>query len=91
MYLAEHPLCVECEREGRAEAATDVDHIVPVTGPDDPLFWEESNHAALCHSCHSRKTARENRGFGNKANINAHSSAANVDGLPIDKRHPWSR
>jgi 5-methylcytosine-specific restriction protein A len=55
-YLARHPLCVECEREGRVTRATDVDHIVPIKGQADPLFWREANHQGLCHACHSRKT-----------------------------------
>lgn len=36
-----------------------VDHIKPVTGPDDPLFWAPSNHQGLSHVCHSAKTIRE--------------------------------
>ena len=59
----ENALCVDCMKEGRAVPATDVDHIVPVDGPDDPLFWEQTNHQGLCHSHHSSKTAKE-RGFG---------------------------
>jgi len=62
-FLAEHPLCVACQAKGRVTPATDVDHIQAVTGPDDPLFWEPSNHQALCHACHSSKTAREDGGF----------------------------
>lgn len=58
------PLCRRCRAEGRSEQATDVDHITPVTGPDDPLFWETSNHQGLCHSHHSRKTATEDRSRG---------------------------
>jgi 5-methylcytosine-specific restriction protein A len=58
LFLANNPLCVECDRP---EPATDVDHIVPVSGSDDPLFWDSENHQALCHSCHSRKTMREMR------------------------------
>lgn len=56
MYLAAHPLCVECERIGLVTAATDVDHIRAKRhgGTDD-----EDNLQALCHTCHSRKTARE--------------------------------
>jgi len=53
-FLTNHPLCEVC-----GLPATDVDHIKPVTGPDDPLFWDEGNHSAKCHSCHSKKTARE--------------------------------
>ncbi len=61
-YLASHPLCVECQKEGRYVQATDVDHIIPHRG-DMALFWDEGNWQALCHSCHSIKTNREDRYF----------------------------
>jgi 5-methylcytosine-specific restriction protein A len=38
------------------------DHIVPVTGPTDPRFYDETNHQTLCESCHSAKRQREARG-----------------------------
>lgn len=63
-FLAEHPLCRECEKAGRLTAATVVDHIVPHKG-NDTLFWERGNWQALCASCHSVKTAAEDGGFGN--------------------------
>ena len=63
-FLADHPLCEECLRAGRAVAATDVDHIIPHRGNPD-LMWDEENLQALCHSCHSRKTASEDGGYGN--------------------------
>lgn len=62
-WLRSHPLCVHCEREGLVRAATDVDHIKPHKG-DKVLFWDNSNWMSLCHSCHSRKTANEDGGFG---------------------------
>jgi 5-methylcytosine-specific restriction protein A len=43
-----------------------VDHIVPVSGPDDPLFWEPTNHQAMVRGHHSKKTASSDGGFGNK-------------------------
>lgn len=46
---------------GCGRLAREVDHVVPVSGPDDPLFWDASNHQALTHECHSRKTMRELR------------------------------
>ena len=57
-YLEAHPLCVQCMKEGRYTKATDVDHIAPHRGDRD-LFWDVSNWQALCHSCHSKKTAAE--------------------------------
>jgi 5-methylcytosine-specific restriction protein A len=65
IYLARHPLCVECEKEGVIEPATDVDHIKPVTGPNDPDFYYEDNMQALCCRHHKIKTASKDGGFGN--------------------------
>ena len=56
IFLASHPLCAVC-----GAPATDVDHIIPHKGNKN-LFWDQSNWQALCHSCHSRKTAREDMG-----------------------------
>ena len=66
VYLQDHPLCAECKRNGWAEAATCVDHIVPHRG-DGHRFWDVSNWQPLCASCHASKTAREDGGFGNAA------------------------
>lgn len=60
-YLAKHPLCVECEKQGLVTLATDVDHIKPHKG-DKTLFWDKNNWQALCHSCHSKKTVKEANG-----------------------------
>jgi 5-methylcytosine-specific restriction protein A len=57
-YLAEHPFCVECERQGVTTLATDVDHIVPHRGQAS-RFWDVSNYQALCKSHHSAKTVSE--------------------------------
>ena len=57
-YLEEHPLCVECMKEGRYVKATVVDHVVPHRG-DKVLFWDRSNWQALCKRCHDRKTMHE--------------------------------
>lgn len=64
-FLAAHPWCAVCLREGRYEPAQEVDHIRPHKG-DMNLFWDRDNWQALSHRCHSRKTARENGGFGNR-------------------------
>lgn len=51
--LARHPLCVECERQGRVTVATLVDHIVPYRERPD-LGLERTNLRPLCHACHNR-------------------------------------
>lgn len=62
--LLKEPFCRECARiyppgdPRRRTRATDVDHIVDHKG-DWALFTDPDNLESLCHSCHSRKTARE--------------------------------
>jgi 5-methylcytosine-specific restriction protein A len=51
-YLRRHPQCAIC----RVREATDVHHLVRVK---DGGGHSDSNLMALCHSCHSRITARE--------------------------------
>ena len=60
-YLSQHVLCEECKKQGRTTLATVVDHIIPHKG-DQQLFWDASNHQALCESCHNRKTASHDMG-----------------------------
>ena len=59
-YLRAHPLCAECQRNGRYVTATVVDHITPHRG-DSKLFWDESNWQPLCKNCHDYKTGTEDR------------------------------
>ena len=56
--LLNEPFCRECARRGIRIRATDVDHITDHKG-DWAVFCDRSNLESLCHSCHSRKTARE--------------------------------
>lgn len=58
VYLAAHPLCVMCEKEGRYRKATVVDHIIPHRG-DERLFWDRNNWQALCKRHHDLKTGNE--------------------------------
>lgn len=55
------PICCICGKKPSAET----DHIVPVAAGGE--MWDERNLQGLCHSCHSRKTAREDGGFGRTA------------------------
>ncbi len=59
-FLADHPVCVECEARGMVRQATDVDHITRHDG-DRTLFWDRDNWQSLCKECHDAKTVRERR------------------------------
>ena len=48
-----------CAAEGLIVLGTVVDHIVPITGPDDPHFYDPRNHQLLCERCHNAKRQRE--------------------------------
>ncbi|CDH01732.1 HNH endonuclease signature motif containing protein [Xenorhabdus bovienii] len=58
MYLKTHPLCMHCLKQNCYMPATIVDHIIPIQGEADVLFWPASNHQALCQTCHNRKTVQ---------------------------------
>lgn len=61
--LREAPWCSKCAEGDIVTPATEVDHITPkVDGGTD----DRSNLAGLCRSCHSRKTATEDHGFGRR-------------------------
>ncbi|MED1801704.1 HNH endonuclease signature motif containing protein [Brevibacillus porteri] len=62
-YLRQHPLCVDCMKDGKAMAASVVDHIVAHKG-DKRKFWDRSNWQVLCKKRQDQKTVREDGGFG---------------------------
>lgn len=61
-YLRTHPIC-EDER-GCIQPATDVDHIDGL-GPNGPRGHDAENLRAMCHSHHSQRTARDQKGGWN--------------------------
>ena len=63
-WLKRHPLCVECESQGRVTPATVVDHIDPHKG-DMRKFWDRNNWRSLCALHHNRATVLHDGGFGN--------------------------
>lgn len=64
-WLRSHPLCTMCDAQTPAHAAKEVDHRIPHCG-DQRLFWDANNWQGGCKAAHSRKTAREDGGFGNR-------------------------
>lgn len=54
--LADYPSCYDHEERGQLEPATDVHHK---RKPQTELeFFDPSFFGSLCHSCHSKRTAR---------------------------------
>jgi len=81
-YLKSHPLCAMHEAQGQVVPAEVVDHIVPHKG-DQKLFWDPSNHQALCKQCHdSHKQRQEKSGA---------VVGCGMNGVPIDPLHHWNR
>lgn len=56
--LLKAPFCEECAKRNLRVWATDVDHRVDHKG-SWAVFTDRSNLRSLCHSCHSRKTAKD--------------------------------
>ena len=54
-FIKRYPLCAHCEAKGKTTAATDVDHIKPFQGINDPLRLATSNLQSLCTKCHYDK------------------------------------
>ncbi len=57
-FLARHPLCAYCEREGVIRLAKVVDHVIPHRG-DRGLFWDQANWQPLCVQHHNSAKAIE--------------------------------
>ena len=81
-YLARNPLCVNCLKHGKKDAASVVDHIIPHRGDAD-LGWDEENWQALCGPCHNSHKQREEKG--------GYSDDLGADGWPTDPKHPANR
>jgi 5-methylcytosine-specific restriction protein A len=79
--LLRDPFCVVCLASGRHTPSTDVDHIRrPMGNPH--LQRSPDNLRGICASCHARKTRDEERPY---------HKAVDIDGYPLDKRHPCYR
>lgn len=59
--LGRDPLCEPCLRNEYTTEATQVHHIVPFRGLDDPLRLDWDNLESICETCHVRLSAKEGR------------------------------
>ncbi|WP_408734794.1 HNH endonuclease [Gluconobacter morbifer] len=55
-FLIRNPLCHDCRREQLLTPATEVHHIQKLRDAPDRRL-DATNCMALCHSCHSTRTA----------------------------------
>lgn len=52
--LAKEPLCRMCYEKGLTQAATVVDHILPINKGGEK--YKQENLQPLCETCHNRKS-----------------------------------
>lgn len=62
-FISQHPLCADCEEQGRLTEAEEVHHKIDLADAPE-LAYEPSNLQGLCKSCHSRRTARTTIAIG---------------------------
>lgn len=56
-YIAAHPLCMDCEKQGRTTPAVDVHHIEKISDAPERRL-DAANLMALCRACHNQRTAK---------------------------------
>lgn len=60
-FLADNPLCRECQKAGWLVPSKVTDHIIPKDICPDP--WDPSNWQPCCNKCHSKKSAKDKSHF----------------------------
>ena len=50
-HISQHPLCEQCEKEGKLIPAAEVHHKIPLTAGGT---HDKSNLISLCKSCHAK-------------------------------------
>ena len=78
--LDKFPMCEDCQRDGIATVAREVDHN---TG-DTARNMVGVELSSLCKPCHSSRTARRDRGLPTVI-------GCDVNGWPLDPAHPWNQ
>ena len=60
-FIADNPLCADCQKVGKLTAANVTDHHIPKDICPDP--WDITNWRPLCRTCHSKKSAKDKKHF----------------------------
>ena len=64
-WVQEHgPYCGDCQCALTFGQDMHVDHVIPHSGMNDPLFSDLSNTRVLCRTCHAIKTRKDTTGGG---------------------------
>ena len=59
-FIADNPLCVQCQKKGIIKPAKVVDHIIRIK--DGGANLDKRNLQSLCARCHNSKSAKERNG-----------------------------
>ena len=57
VFLAQHPLCVDCMEQGRATEAEELHHVVKIIDAPERRL-DPSNVMPLCSECHDKRTCK---------------------------------
>lgn len=62
LEIGKHATCEHCwQWQHRSTATHEIDHVIPITGPEDPLRLDPANVRGLCRRHHARKTRLDAR------------------------------
>jgi len=84
VHAEQDGLCAECVRRGELGLAEELDHVIPLSRGGSNA---RSNFEYLCKRHHDEKTDRE----AGRRPRRMHSNEVDVDGFPVDPRHPFFR
>lgn len=79
IFLAQHPLCQRCAKQGKTNVARVVNHIRPHKGDWD-LFIDPANWEAICKEHHDSDAQSED--------LLGYSTETGLNGFPTDPKHP---
>jgi hypothetical protein len=80
-HRKQHPMCAECERQGRTHEAHLAHHITEYWPGATDLHFFFGPLESLCFSCHLEKHGRPPS--------RPYRRDIGLDGIPLDPQHPY--
>ena len=81
LWLRIHPICAQCERQGKTEIAVLTHHVEPQReGDHETKFWA-GPYEGLCRDCHEAQHGRPV--------ALPYRKDIGLDGQPLDPEHPY--